>query len=42
MVKPYYERESLSRDDLLQDQEFLNDAYEFLQARTNRSIIDPE
>lgn len=42
MVKPYYERESLSRDDLLQDQEFLNDSYEFLQARTNRSIVDPE
>ena len=42
MAKPYYERESLSRDDLLQDQEFLNDSYEFLQARTNRSIIDPE
>ena len=42
MVKPYYERESLTEDDLLNDQEFLNDAYAYLQARTGKNVTDKQ
>jgi len=42
MVEPYYQKESLTREDMLNDPEFLNDAFSFLQARTGRSITDKE
>ena len=40
MAEPYYERAELTRDDLENDQQFLNDLYLYMQQRTGRRIGD--
>ena len=42
MAQAYYEREKLTRDDLENDQQFLNDVYLFMQQRTGRRIYDKD
>ena len=42
MAEPYYERAELTRDDLENDQQFLNDLYLYMQQRTGRRIGDKD
>ena len=41
MVQSYFEKESLTREDMLNDLEFLNDSFFYMLDRTGNGITDP-
>ena len=44
MYKDYnaYDRDDLTKENLINDVEFINDAAEFLETRRNQNLTDPE